>query len=121
MRIHYIQNDPLANLGYIEEWAVKGNYYLSCTRMFEDSTLPSIEEFDVLVILGGRMGAYEEETFPWLLIEKAFIREVIDQGKWVMGICLGVQLLANVLGSKVYPYTHQEIGWCPIKVLKNGK
>ncbi|MEH7505230.1 type 1 glutamine amidotransferase [Neobacillus drentensis] len=120
MRIHYIQNDPLATLGYIEEWVDKKNYSLSFTRMFENSILPSMDEFDMLVILGGRMGAYEEESFPWLVVEKNFIRKAIEHGKWVMGICLGVQLLANVLGSRVYPHTHQEIGWRPIEVTDEG-
>ncbi|RFU67499.1 type 1 glutamine amidotransferase [Peribacillus saganii] len=116
MKIHYIQNDPLATLGNIEEWLSTRNHALSCTKMYDNETLPSLDSFDMLIILGGRMGAYEEDKYPWLLTEKQFIYEAIKQGKWVLGICLGIQMLASALGSKVYPHAHQEIGWWPIKL-----
>lgn len=121
MRIHYIQNDPLATLGFIEEWVQEKGNHSSFARMFEDEPLPCMDQFDMLIILGGRMGAYEEEEYPWLVEEKKFILEAIAQEKWILGICLGAQLLANVLGSKVYPHTHQEIGWWPIEVMDEAK
>jgi len=114
MRIHYIQNDPAATLGYIKDWIDYNNHTLTCTKMYENELLPPLDSFDLLIVLGGNMGAYEEKEFPWLISEKKFIRDSIDANKWVFGICLGVQLLANVLGSKVYPHKHQEIGWWPL-------
>jgi len=114
MRIHYIQNDPAVTLGYIKEWIEDRNYPLTCTKMYEYGELPPLDSFDLLIILGGKMGSYDEEEFSWLKTEKNFIRECIDANKWVFGICLGVQLLANVLGAKVYPHSHQEIGWWPL-------
>ncbi|WP_409305127.1 type 1 glutamine amidotransferase [Peribacillus sp. SCS-155] len=116
MRIHYIQNDPLATLGYIEEWAKEGKHSLTCTKMYENEELPGCGSFDLLIILGGRMGAYQENEYPWLITEKQFIRQAIEEGKFVLGICLGVQLLANALGSRVYPHAHQEVGWWPIEL-----
>ncbi|QCJ41797.1 type 1 glutamine amidotransferase [Bacillus sp. S3] len=116
MRIHYIQNDELATLGYIEEWVKERNHSLTCTRMYNNEVVPSMQDFDMLIILGGRMGAYEEADFPWLVDEKHFIREAIEQKKKVLGICLGAQLLAEILGGRVYPHTHQEIGWWPIRL-----
>ncbi|MFC4799064.1 type 1 glutamine amidotransferase [Neobacillus sp. GCM10023253] len=116
MRIHYLQNDPLATLGLIEDWALERNYSISCTTVYENEAFPSMNDFDMLVILGGRMGAYEEELYPWLVDEKNYIKEAIDQDKWVLGICLGAQLLADVLGGNVSPHTHQEIGWHLIEV-----
>ncbi|WP_042355626.1 type 1 glutamine amidotransferase [Bacillus rubiinfantis] len=115
MKIHYIQNDELATLGFIDEWVKNNHHQLTATKMYANEALPLLEEFDLLIILGGRMGAYEEEKFPWLIVEKQFIRKAIDAGKKVLGICLGSQLLADVLGGKVYPHTHQEIGWSPIE------
>ncbi|QCJ42625.1 type 1 glutamine amidotransferase [Bacillus sp. S3] len=115
MKIHFIQNDELATPGFIEEWVNGKKYSLSRTRMYDGEAFPSMDQFDLLIILGGRMGAYEESIFPWLIQEKQFIREAIDQGKWILGICLGSQLLADVLGGKVYPHTHQEIGWWPVE------
>lgn len=116
MRIHYIQNDPLATLGFIEEWIIEKGHAVTSTRMFENNIFPLIEEVDLLIILGGRMGAYEEEKFPWLGLEKTFIKEAIQEGKLVLGICLGAQMISDVLGGKVFPHEHQEIGWWPIEL-----
>ncbi len=61
--------------------------------------------------MGGPMGIYDHDEYPWLAAEKAFIKEVIDQNKPVLGICLGAQLIADVLGADVRPGTHKEIGF----------
>jgi len=74
----------------------------------------------LLIVMGGPMGAYEENIYPWLAAEKKFIREAIEAGKKVLGICLGAQLIASVLGSDVYPDIHREIGWFPLKLTDEG-
>jgi GMP synthase-like glutamine amidotransferase len=61
------------------------------------------------------MSVNDEQMFPWLVHEKRFIGDVIARGKPVLGICLGAQMIANVLGSKVYPNPEKEIGWFPIQ------
>lgn len=121
MRIHYLQNDPLATLGIIEEWSLEKDHSITGTQMFNNEKLPSTSDFDFLIILGGRMGAYEEEKYPWLTLEKKLIKEAINQGKMVMGICLGAQLIANVLGGEVYPHKHQEIGWWTVELTEAAK
>ncbi len=63
------------------------------------------------------MGIYDEEQYPWLSEEKLFIKDAIDSGKIVLGICLGAQLIADVLGAMVYKNTHWEIGWFTINHL----
>jgi GMP synthase (glutamine-hydrolysing) len=60
------------------------------------------------------MSVYEEDTYPWLVPEKRFLEKVLKREIPVLGICLGAQLLADVLGAKVYPNTVKEIGWFPI-------
>lgn len=65
-----------------------------------------------MVILGGPMSAYD--PLPWLEEEKRFIDGAIREGKKVLGICLGAQLIADVLGAKVYPGPEKEIGWFPV-------
>ncbi len=57
------------------------------------------------------MGVYDIERYPSLLLEKAFISEAIRAGKIVLGICLGAQLIASVLGAKITRNKHREIGW----------
>ena len=86
--------------------------------MYLDEPLPIIGEFDWLIVLGGPMGVDDEFRYPWLDQEKIFIREVIDAGKLVFGICLGAQLVANVLGANVFKNAHREIGWFPIECSK---
>jgi GMP synthase-like glutamine amidotransferase len=111
LRIHYLQHVHFEGLGCIENWINKNGHILSCTKFFNDEPLPEISEFDWLIIMGGPMGVNDEDIFPWLNYEKKFIKKAIDSGKIVIGICLGSQLIANVLGAKVYPNQHKEIGW----------
>ena len=65
--------------------------------------------------MGGPMSVNDEDLFSWLAREKAFIRAVMDQGKPVLGICLGAQLIASALDARVYPNSQKEIGWLPIR------
>lgn len=61
------------------------------------------------------MGVSDELLHPWLAAEKVFIKAVISSGKHVLGICLGAQLLAHVLGAAVYRNDVREIGWFPLQ------
>jgi GMP synthase-like glutamine amidotransferase len=72
---------------------------------------PLLESFKDLIILGGSMNVGETDKHPWLQTEKEFIRKSLAAGKRIVGICLGAQLLAEILGSKVEPMGHWEIGW----------
>jgi GMP synthase-like glutamine amidotransferase len=73
----------------------------------------------MLVIMGGPMGVYEEDTYEWLKKEKIFIKASINENKKVLGICLGLQLVAEALGSKVFPHTLKEIGWWPVQKIND--
>lgn len=61
--------------------------------------------------MGGPMSVNDEEKFPWLVPEKQFVREMIESGKPVLGICLGAQIIANAMGAKVFLNPVKEIGW----------
>ena len=115
MKIHILQHSALNTLGTIEEYARTKNHPLESTRFYETKTPPALDSFDLLIIMGGPMGIYDYEENPWLRDEKAFIKQAIEAGKPVLGICLGAQLLADVLGARVYENGHMEMGWFPIK------
>jgi len=115
MKLHYLQHVPFEGLGIIEDWAKTQDAEISCTRLFAGEQLPDIGSFDWLVVMGGPMGIYDHKEHPWLIAEKEFIKAAIDTGKTVLGICLGAQLIADVLGAKVYPGSQKEIGWFPIQ------
>ncbi|WP_427162508.1 type 1 glutamine amidotransferase [Aliinostoc sp. HNIBRCY26] len=116
MKIHYLQHVPFETPASIENWASKHKHSLLATRFYAQDSLPPIEDFDWLVVMGGPMNIYEDEQYPWLTQEKRFIEQAIAANKTVIGICLGSQLIADVLGSKVYPGEYKEIGWFPIEL-----
>ena len=66
---------------------------------------------DLVVVLGGPIGVYEEDKYPWLLDEIEGLRSRLARHEPTIGICLGAQLMAAALGSRVYPGTGKEIGW----------
>jgi GMP synthase (glutamine-hydrolysing) len=73
------------------------------------------------VVLGGPIGAYEEEKYPFLLDEIAMIQKRLNFARPALGICLGAQLFARALGARVYPGTAKEIGWAPVTLTSGGK
>jgi len=120
LRIHYLQHVPFEGLGSIAEWVSLHEHHLTATKFFTDSTLPEPAEIDWLIIMGGPMGAYDEKKYDWLASEKQLIKNAIQSGKTVIGICLGAQLIAEILGAKVYLNPHKEIGWFPIQLSEEG-
>lgn len=121
MRIHCLQHVPFEGPASIADWAVAKGYRVRTTPLFEGADLPSRPEFDLLLVMGGPMGIYDEAEYPWLAGEKVFLRETIAAEKTVVGICLGAQLLADVLGAPVYRNAHKEIGWFPMELTAAGR
>ena len=114
MRAHYLQHVPFEGLGSIEPWLKKAGYEITSTKLFDGPDFPDLRKIDFLVVMGGPMSVNDEDKFPWLAPEKKFIWDAIAKNKPVLGICLGTQLIANVLGARVYPNKAKEIGWFPI-------
>jgi GMP synthase-like glutamine amidotransferase len=114
MSAHVLQHVPFEGLGSIEGWLKKRKSPVTYTRFFESALLPRLDEIDLLIVLGGPMGANDEDKLLWLRDEKTFIAEAIASGKSVLGICLGAQLIASALGAAVYSAGESEIGWFPV-------
>ena len=114
MRLHYFQHVPFENLAEIAVWAEGRGAKISCTRLFDGELPPAPNTYDLLAVMGGPMNIYEEEQYPWLTIEKQAIRAAIDGGKKVLGVCLGAQLISDVLGGPVSRNPEPEIGWFPL-------
>lgn len=114
MRILCLRHVPFEGPAAIADWAQARGHTVHCHPMYGDEALPDQESFNFLCVMGGPMNIYEHEAYPWLEEEKAFIRAAIDAGKYVIGVCLGGQLIADVLGAKVNKGPQAEIGWFPI-------
>lgn len=82
---------------------------------------PDLEGYSGLVILGGPMGVYEADKHPHLKVEMRLIEEALKKNIPVLGICLGAQMLASVLGSHVRKAPQMEIGWYDIHLTDQGK
>lgn len=121
MRIQVLQHVPFEGPAGIGDWAARKGHSVAITPLFEDADLPDSDTFDWLVVMGGPMGIHDDAECPWLTREKAFVREAIDGGKTVIGICLGAQLIADALGAEVYRNAHKEIGWLPIELTEAGQ
>lgn len=116
MKIHHFQHVHFEGLGAIGPWGETNAHTLSATRFFRGERLPKLEDIDWLIVLGGPMGVQDEQRCPWLTQEKRFIEEAIKNRKIVLGICLGAQLIADVLGAKVFRNRFKEIGWFPVEL-----
>ena len=114
MRIHYLQHVFFEDLSSIDLILRVKGHELTATHLYEGKQLPLVKEIDWLIVMGGPMGTYDEAKYPWLKAEKLFIKQAIESNKIVFGICLGAQLIAEVLGAKVYQNKHREIGWFDI-------
>jgi GMP synthase-like glutamine amidotransferase len=115
LKLHILQHVPFEGMGSMEPWLHTRGASFGFTRFFEPWNLPHMEDVDFVIAMGGPMSVNDEATLPWLVPEKQFIREAIQQGVPVLGVCLGAQLIASALGSRVYPNAHREIGWFDIE------
>jgi len=120
MKIQVIQHSPINTLGTIQEYAKMKNHTIESIWFYDTESIPAIDSFDFLIIMGGPMGIFSYKENPWLKNEKKFIKQVIESGKPVLGICLGAQLLADILGTQVYENNYMEMGWFPVKAVSEA-
>jgi len=121
--IQHSSNVPLAYLG---DFLTKKSATTTIIKLFDGDTLPSLQQLQpkyvkAIISLGGIMGAYDEKEYPWLKLEKQWLREHVDQKTPILGICLGCQILADALGGKAYPAAKFEVGYPKMELTSEGK
>jgi GMP synthase (glutamine-hydrolysing) len=83
--------------------------------------IPSLDGYDGLILMGGYMGVYESLIYQHLKVEMQLIEEALRRGMPILGICLGSQILAHVLGAEVRKHSEREMGWVPVHLTDQGK
>ncbi len=117
MKVHWFQHVPFEGLGLIEPWLRAGGHEITATHWWAGERAPARRDYDWLIVMGGPMNIYQHRDYPWLATEKASLETACREGCRVLGVCLGAQLLADVLGGRVLKNAEREIGWWPIQAV----
>jgi GMP synthase (glutamine-hydrolysing) len=119
MSVLIIKNVAAEGPGTIEGFLRGNSVPYRIVEIYREA-LPPVKDFEVLIMLGGPMSVNEADIYPYITAEEGLVREFIDNGKRVLGVCLGAQIMAKALGAKVYPGPEKEIGWYNIELLGEG-
>lgn len=115
--IYHVAFEDAGTLGPVLEERGVELTYLQAGR---DDLSPALDA-DLVLVLGGPIGIYEIERYPFLKEELALVEKLVKQGTPVVGICLGAQALAAVLAARVYPGKQAELGWDTLTLTDEGK
>ncbi len=116
-----IRHVEIEHAGIFKEILSKKNYTIDYLDTLKGQLLKdSLENYSMLLILGGYMGVYEEMKYPFLKYEFKLVEQALKGSKPIIGICLGAQILAKVLGFSVYKGNNgKEIGFFDVKKVQN--
>jgi GMP synthase (glutamine-hydrolysing) len=112
-----LQHAASENLGTIEDALTACGVAFEYVRSFEGQPVPSgVDGASGLIVMGGPMGVYETDKFPFLRQEMNLMEAFLKAERPILGVCLGSQLLAAVLGAPVKKGRAKEIGWFPVRL-----
>lgn len=116
MKVTTIRNDRNVPPGHIERAVRDRGHQLELVRLDEGDELPDVADVEAVVVLGGEMGVYDVDAYPYLSAELTFLKASVDAGVPVLGVCLGCQLLAQALGGSAYLAERPEVSFAPLRV-----
>lgn len=119
-KISAIKFMSFEDLGYFESHLKAENYHIQYYQAGVDDLSDVFESTTLLFILGGPIGVYETQDYPFLQNIVAQLKRRLDRKLPTVGICLGAQLIATALGGKVYSGNFKEIGWGTLQLTENA-
>ena len=120
MSVLIVKHVDIEGPGLIEDCLKQEKIPSKILNLNADARFPKLDDLTHIVFLGGPMNVYEEDRYPFLRGEDLFIKEAIQRGKHILGICLGAQLIAKALGAKVTKAPAKEIGWYEVSLTEEG-
>jgi GMP synthase (glutamine-hydrolysing) len=120
MHVLIIKNVFTEGPGTISEYLIAEKIPYSLCDLSIGDALPELNSFTHLIVMGGPMAVYEMHQYPHLTNEVLLIKAAITENKHVLGVCLGAQMVAHVLGARVYPGNAKEIGWYEVALTPEG-
>ena len=121
-KILVFQHVPYEPLGTLDPLLKEAGFRIRYVNFGRDPhQRPSLGKYEALIVLGGPMNAHQIDTYPNLATEVEVIRQAVDAGMSVLGICLGAQLLAKAVGGRVARNDEREIGWHDVRLTETGR
>ncbi|WP_270262837.1 type 1 glutamine amidotransferase [Lactobacillus panisapium] len=117
MIVNVLQHTPNEGPGSIQKWAHLHHHEFYVYHPYQFGILPTAEETDFLVILGGPMSPNDD--LPWIKQERQLIKKLLARNVPILGICYGAQQIVKTLGYQVKKAPVKEVGWGPVTVQTN--
>jgi GMP synthase-like glutamine amidotransferase len=115
-----LQHVAFEGPGTIADVAREHGAEVDIIRLFDGATVPTVDQVDGLVVMGGPMGALSDAKHPYLADERALLADCVSQDVPVLGVCLGAQLLATALGAPLFRLGAAEIGVGHVRLTAEG-
>lgn len=120
MKIQYVLHADFERPGIIEIWAEQNQFSQAICRPFAKERLPSADDFDLLIVMGGPQSPLNLSEAPYLREEIALIKNAIALELPILGFCLGAQLIGEALGARTEHSPNKEVGVFPIQLTEDG-
>ena len=121
MKFLVLQHINIEHPGIFLDFMKKDKIHIDTVELDEGEKIPKLDSYDAMIVMGGPMDTWQEETYPWLKTEKEEIHKFVSvMKKPFLGLCLGAQLLSEVVGGKVRKMNTPEIGVMDISITNNS-